>query len=36
MINGYIEKATKKLEVSERLLKSGDYEDAVSRAYYAA
>ncbi len=36
IINGYIEKATKKLEVSERLLKSGDYEDAVSRAYYAA
>lgn len=35
LINGYIQKAEKKLEVAERLLKSGDYEDAVSRAYYA-
>ncbi len=25
----------KKLEVAERLFNSGDYEDAVSRAYYA-
>lgn len=35
LINGYIQKAEKKLEVAERLLKSADYEDAVSRAYYA-
>jgi uncharacterized protein (UPF0332 family) len=34
-INGYIQKAEKKLEVAEKLSKSGDYEDAVSRAYYA-
>lgn len=36
LIEGYIEKAQRKLEVAERLLKSGDFEDAVSRAYYAA
>ena len=36
IISGYIEKARKKLEVSERLLRSSDYDDAVSRAYYAA
>lgn len=35
LINGYIQKAEKKLEVAEKLLKSDDYEDAVSRAYYA-
>lgn len=35
LINGYIQKAEKKLEVAEKLLKSEDYEDAVSRAYYA-
>lgn len=35
LIDGYMQKAQKKLEVAERLLKSGDYEDAVSRAYYA-
>lgn len=35
LIQGYIEKAEKKLEVAEKLLNSGDYEDAVSRAYYA-
>lgn len=35
LIVGYIQKANKKLEVAEKLLKSGDYEDAVSRAYYA-
>lgn len=34
LVKGYFEKAQKKLEVAERLLKSGDYEDAVSRAYY--
>ncbi len=36
LIKGYIQKAEKKLEVAERLFKSGDFEDAVSRAYYAA
>lgn len=35
LINGYLEKAEKKLEVAKRLLASGDYEDAISRAYYA-
>ncbi len=34
-IKGYIEKADKKLEVAKRLFETGDYEDAVSRAYYA-
>lgn len=35
LIQGYTEKAEKKLEVAEKLFNSGDYEDAVSRAYYA-
>ena len=35
LIKGYIEKAEKKLNVAKKLLKSKDYEDAVSRAYYA-
>jgi len=35
LIKGYIQKAEKKAEVAEKLFKSGDYEDAVSRAYYA-
>ncbi|MBI4687720.1 MAG: HEPN domain-containing protein [Nitrospirae bacterium] len=35
LIDGYMQKAQNKLEVAERLFKSGDYEDAVSRAYYA-
>jgi len=35
LIKGYLQKAEKKLEVAEKLLGSGDYEDAVSRAYYA-
>ena len=35
LLDGYIQKAEKKLKVAEKLLKSGDYEDAVSRAYYA-
>lgn len=35
LIDGYIKKAEKKLEVAKKLLKSSDYEDAVSRAYYA-
>jgi hypothetical protein len=36
LLKGYIEKAQKKLAVADKLLQSGDYEDAVSRAYYAA
>jgi len=35
LIKGYLEKAEKKLTVARRLLDSEDYEDAVSRAYYA-
>jgi len=35
LIKGYIEKSEKKLAVAEKLLKTDDYEDAVSRAYYA-
>lgn len=35
LIEGYVQKAGKKLKVAEKLFKSGDYEDAVSRAYYA-
>ncbi|MBM4064820.1 MAG: HEPN domain-containing protein [Planctomycetes bacterium] len=35
LIIGYIQKANKKLEVAEKLLKSSDYDDAVSRSYYA-
>lgn len=36
LIQGYLEKAREKLRVAESLLKDGEYEDAVSRAYYAA
>ncbi len=35
LIDGYMQKAQNKLEVAERLFKSGDYDDAVSRSYYA-
>ncbi len=35
LIEGYFKKAEKKLSVAKKLLKSKDYEDAVSRAYYA-
>jgi uncharacterized protein (UPF0332 family) len=35
LIKGYLEKAERKLMVAEKLLRSDDYEDAVSRAYYA-
>ena len=35
ILKGYLEKAEKKLEVAGKLFNSGDYEDAVSRAYYA-
>ncbi len=35
ILKGFLEKAEKKLEVAEKLFRSGDYEDSVSRAYYA-
>lgn len=35
LIKGYLQKAEKKLKVAEKLFDSEDYEDAVSRAYYA-
>ncbi|WP_420266093.1 HEPN domain-containing protein [Candidatus Magnetominusculus dajiuhuensis] len=35
LIKGYVQKAGKKLEVAKRLFANGDYEDSVSRAYYA-
>jgi uncharacterized protein (UPF0332 family) len=35
ILKGYLEKAEKKLEVAEKLFHSADYEDSVSRAYYA-
>ncbi len=35
LIRGYFKKGEKKLSVAGKLLRSGDYEDAVSRAYYA-
>lgn len=35
LIRSYLEKSSRKLTVAERLFQSGDYEDAVSRAYYA-
>jgi len=31
----HLEKAIKRLRVAERLFREGEYEDAVSRAYYA-
>jgi uncharacterized protein (UPF0332 family) len=33
-MEGYIQKAEKKLSVAEKLLRSDDYEDAISRAYW--
>ncbi len=36
LIAAYLEKAEQKLAVARRLLASSDYDDAVSRAYYAA
>jgi uncharacterized protein (UPF0332 family) len=36
LIAAYLEKARQKLAVAERLRDSGDHEDAISRAYYAA
>lgn len=35
LIKGYMDKAKKKLEVAKKLLREKEYEDAVSRAYYA-
>lgn len=35
LVEGYLQKAENKLKVAEKLLVTGDYEDAVSRAYYA-
>ena len=35
LVEGYLQKAENKLKVAEKLLGTGDYEDAVSRAYYA-
>lgn len=36
LLRGYLEKSRGKFRVAEKLLKEGDYEDAVSRAYYSA
>lgn len=36
LISGYMQKAENKLGVAEKLFNSGDYEDSVSRSYYAA
>lgn len=36
LLNGYLEKASEKLQVAEHLLRDRHYEDAVSRAYYSA
>lgn len=35
LVNSYIKKAENKLSVAKRLFASKDYEDSVSRAYYA-
>jgi len=34
-VKAHIEKASKRLHVAEKLLCDGEYEDAISRAYYA-
>ena len=36
LLKGYMNKAQSKLRVAKRLLKTGDYDDAASRAYYGA
>ena len=36
LVKGHIEKAMQKLAVARRLVESGDFDDSVSRAYYAA
>ncbi len=35
LVKGYLQKADRKLEVAEKLFNSGDYDDSISRAYYA-
>ena len=35
LVKGYLQKAEGKLEVAKKLFVTSDYEDAVSRAYYA-
>lgn len=35
MAKAHLEKAAERLRVAEKLFRDGDYEDAVSRAYYA-
>ena len=35
LLDSQLKKARQKLEVASRLIESGDYDDAVSRAYYA-
>jgi len=35
MARAHLEKAVERLRVAEKLFRDGDYEDAVSRAYYA-
>ena len=34
LLQGYVEKSKGKLQVAQKLLKGGDLDDAVSRAYY--
>ena len=36
LLQGSLDKSREKLRVAEHLLQSGEYEDAVSRAYYSA
>ncbi len=36
LVDGYLDKAGEKLRVAELLLKQKEFEDAISRAYYAA
>lgn len=36
LLKSYLEKSKQKLHAADTLLKNGDYDDAVSRAYYAA
>ena len=36
LIKGYLDKAAQKLQVAEQLLQQQSFDDAVSRAYYAA
>ncbi len=36
LLKGYLQKSKEKLQVAQKLLREGDFEDAVSRAYYSA